>query len=88
MTNDVTECLRQRADVSGLLLDDNDLMQIVGLKKSAFYRKKKDGLYQRFEVTPQLTGYTQYSGALVQRWRDGAANELDLNTRRRFKVAR
>lgn len=64
--------LRDCQDVSGLTLSDAELMEILGLKKSEYYRRRKRGLYERFEVERAVGSRRQYSGTLVQRWRDGA----------------
>lgn len=73
--------LRDCADVAGLTLYDADLMAILGLGKSAFYPRKKSGLYRFLEVRPQLGGRTQYSGELVQRWRNGAGRSQGFSLR-------
>jgi predicted DNA-binding transcriptional regulator AlpA len=59
-------------DLTGRLLNDDELMAVLGIKKTSFYQKKKEHLFEFLETRPQLTGYTQYSGTLVQRWLDGA----------------
>jgi hypothetical protein len=63
--------LRECHDVSGLTLTDRQLMDVLNLKKSSFFAKKAKGLFRFLEVEPRL-GRTEYSGLLVQRWRDGA----------------
>jgi hypothetical protein len=59
-------------NLTGRLLNDDELMAVLGIKKTSFYQKKKEHLFEFLETRPQLTGYTQYSGTLVQRWLDGA----------------
>ena len=52
------------------LLTDRDLMEILGRKKSWFYREKSRGRFRHLEVVPQLTGRsTRYSPEKVAAWR-------------------
>lgn len=64
--------LRDLRDVSGLTLSDAELMEILGLKKSEYYRRRKEGRYEFLECERGLASGRLYSGALVQKWRDGA----------------
>ena len=74
--------LRDCPDVSGMTLFDADLMAVLGLRTTAFYARKKSGLFDRFKVIPQFGGRTQYSGRLVQEWRDAknATTKADTGT--------
>lgn len=74
--------LRDLHDVSGLTISDRELMEILGLKKSEFYKRKAQRLYEFLECRPQLGRGTQYSGALVQRWRDAAGTSQGFSLRR------
>jgi hypothetical protein len=81
-TPHASDCLRDRHDVSGLTLSDADLMDILGLKRSAFGLRKKAGYYKRFLCRPQIGNRTQYSGTLVQKWRDGFGKDDRLGVGR------
>lgn len=64
--------MRQRRDVSGLLLSDADLMEILGIGQTKFTAMKKAGAFDFLMPRPRLTGdLARYSGTLVQKWRDG-----------------
>lgn len=66
--------LRERRDVSGLLLTDADLMEILTIGQTKFTKMKKAGAFDFLMPRPRLTGdLARYSGTLVQRWRDGVS---------------
>ena len=74
---------KARGDVSGLLLTDRDLMEILGIGQTKFTAMKKAGAFDFLMPRPRLTGdLARYSGTLVQRWRDGAASRPSGPTRR------
>lgn len=53
-------------------LRDTDLMRLVGLRSSQFYKRKARGDFRFLELRPQLPNAgTRYSRALVQQWLDG-----------------
>ena len=51
-----------------VLLTDTDLMRVVQLQKSAFYRHKARGTFRRFEAQGINLGATRYSGEQVERY--------------------
>lgn len=77
--------LRDLRDVSGLTLSDRELMELLDLKKSEFYKRRKLGAFVFLECSPRLGRRRQYSGALVQRWRDGVGASSPFG--KSFKVA-
>ena len=57
-------------------LRDLDLMAVLGVGKSWFYRRKVKGEFRFLELRPQLAaGNTLYSGRLVDRWVRGEFEE-------------
>jgi hypothetical protein len=83
-----TDSSPQPRNLAGLILYDRDLMQLLGLKKSAFYRRKHEGVYDFLLLRPQLRGHAQYSGTLIQKWIDGAGTSQGLGLRRVKAAAR
>jgi hypothetical protein len=54
-----------------LVLRDKDLMRVLNLAPSSFYKLKAKGKFKVLEVKRGLTGGTRYSTKLVQRYVDG-----------------
>jgi hypothetical protein len=53
-------------------LHDIELMEVLGIGHSNFYRRKKSGEFRFLEVRPQLAkSVTLYSGRLVEQWVNG-----------------
>lgn len=67
-----------------ITLRDVELMAVIGVGKSWFYRRKAKGEFRFLEVRPQLTATnTLYSGRLVDLWVRG-----ELEQPRYFSAAR
>lgn len=84
--------LRECADVSGRTLSEQEFMDLLDIRKSTYYARKKEGRYRFLEVTKGPDGKhlghkTEYSGALVQRWRDGVGTASAFG-QRRLRIAR
>lgn len=56
--------------MSPALLGPKELMAILEMKKSEFYRLQKEGAFDRFKVLPPI-GRRCYSATLVERWTQG-----------------
>ena len=56
-----------------VVLRDQDLMRVLNLAPSSFYRLKALGRFKCLEVKRTLTGASRYSTKLVQRYVDGDA---------------
>jgi hypothetical protein len=65
-----------------VVLTDDQLMRVLGVRKSTFYAKKKLGRYRKLEVRPPMTTATRYSGALVRAWAAGQWTEARAFGRR------
>jgi predicted DNA-binding transcriptional regulator AlpA len=52
------------------VLTATELMQVLGLRKSAFYRHEAAGRFRCLQV-PRPIGVKRYSGYLVERYRSG-----------------
>ena len=55
------------------VLTDEQLMRVLGIKRSKFYELRSAGVFDVLKCRQQLPGrgLTRYNGALVQRWIDG-----------------
>lgn len=60
-------------------LSDRDLMALVRLKKSEFWRRKKLGVYRALELPPEHAhARTRYSRTLVARYLAGLVERMPL----------
>lgn len=69
-----------------VLMSDADLMRVVGLGRTRFSLLKKQGRWDMFRVRGLVTS-KPYSGALVQKWLDGAGAPQTQHGLRRLKLA-
>jgi hypothetical protein len=54
------------------ILTPGQLMQVLGMKRSIFYRHQRAGAFKHLEVTRPV-GTARYSGVLVDRYRRGVS---------------
>lgn len=57
------------------VLRDPDLMKVLGLRHSAYGKRKARGDFEFLKLRPQPQGNTLFSGRLVQQWVRGELGE-------------
>ena len=72
----------QPRDLPGRALTAQEFMRELGIQKSLYYKLRAQGRYDFLLVHPAPGGRRIYSGALIQRWLNGAGTSQRGGLRR------